>query len=201
MSKFFFFTSAYILSVSRLLCWRYQIYISSFITLITSVIYLVLFILQYHFFIYFYLSLHIHYIIIFVALSSYPFEFSDIYYSKLVSTLSGFLYFVCGSRTRPQVTRAENGAKYTCTFTLYFISIFLPQMKPSVQVAVVLVVVGVGVASAAPFPFSVVDSPQTRLFQSLSPTGTATCMWHWNIFFFLFLFFFNQKEKTSFPEA
>nr|XP_027230907.1 uncharacterized protein LOC113822568 [Penaeus vannamei] len=43
-------------------------------------------------------------------------------------------------------------------------------MKPSVQVAVVLVVVGVGVASAAPFPFSVVDSPQTRLFQSLSPT-------------------------------
>ncbi|XP_047488305.1 uncharacterized protein LOC125038764 isoform X2 [Penaeus chinensis] len=43
-------------------------------------------------------------------------------------------------------------------------------MKPIVQLAVVLVAVGVGVASAAPFPFPVVDSPQTRLFQSLSPT-------------------------------
>lgn len=54
--------------------------------------------------------------------------------------------------------------------------IFLPQMKPNVQVAVVLVAVGIGVASAAPFPFPVEDSPQTRLFQSLSPTGKATCM-------------------------
>ncbi|XP_037803718.1 uncharacterized protein LOC119598155 isoform X2 [Penaeus monodon] len=43
-------------------------------------------------------------------------------------------------------------------------------MKPNVQVAVVLVAVGIGVASAAPFPFPVEDSPQTRLFQSLSPT-------------------------------
>ncbi|XP_063611461.1 uncharacterized protein LOC134785109 isoform X2 [Penaeus indicus] len=43
-------------------------------------------------------------------------------------------------------------------------------MKPIMQIAVVLVAVGVGVASAAPFSFPVVDSPQTRLFQSLSPT-------------------------------
>ncbi|XP_042867734.1 uncharacterized protein LOC122250400 isoform X2 [Penaeus japonicus] len=43
-------------------------------------------------------------------------------------------------------------------------------MKPSVQAVVLLVVGMVGVSTAAPFPFPIVDSPETRLFQSLSPT-------------------------------